>query len=84
VNTRHQRTLQAVFATPTRANIEWLAIEMLFVALGGEVEERAGSRIGVSLNGIDAVFHRPHPGKEAKKPVVRSVRDFLTLAGCEP
>jgi hypothetical protein len=84
MNARHQRTLDAVFATPTRANVDWSAIEALFVALGGELQERAGSRVGVSLNEVDAVFHRPHPGKEAPKPVVRSVRHFLILAGVTP
>lgn len=77
MNTRHQRTLDAVFVTPTRANIEWSAIEALFLALGAEIEERAGSRIGVSLNGTDSVFHRPHPGREATKPLVRRARTFL-------
>ena len=84
MNTRHHRTLDAVFATPTRANVEWSAIEALFVALGATVQERAGSRVAVALNGVVAVFHRPHPGKEAKKPTVRSVRDFLTQAGVAP
>lgn len=84
MNTRHRRTLEAVFAEPTRANVEWSAIEALFGALGAEMEERAGSRVGVALNGVGRVFHRPHPGKEAKKPVVRSVRAFLTEAGVTP
>lgn len=84
MNSRHRRTLEAVFAEPTRANVEWTAIEALLVALGAELEERAGSRIGVELNGVGRVFHRPHPGKEAKKPAVRSVRTFLTEAGVKP
>lgn len=84
MNTRHQRTLDAVFAVPIRANIEWSAIEALFVALGAKVTERAGSRVSVVLNGKAEVFHRPHPHKEASKAVVRSVRDFLTKAGVNP
>jgi hypothetical protein len=84
MNTRHQRTLAAVFATPTRANIEWASIEALFVAMGAEVEERAGSRVAVKLGEAVQVFHRPHPGKEAKKPTVRSVRDFLITLGVKP
>ena len=81
MNTRHQRTLDAVFAVPTRANIEWSAIEALFVALGAKVTERAGSRVSVVLNGTAEVFHRPHPHKEASKAAVRGVREFLTEAG---
>jgi hypothetical protein len=84
MNTRHQRTLDAVFAVPARANIEWSAIEALFVALGARITERAGSRASVVLNGKVEVFHRPHPHKEASKAVVRSVREFLTKAGVKP
>ena len=84
MNTRHQRTLEAIYATPTRANIEWASIEALFVAVGAEVEERAGSRVAVKLGEAVQVFHRPHPGKEAKKPTVRSVRDFLMMLGVKP
>lgn len=84
MNTRHRRTLEAVFTEPTRANVQWTAIEALFVALGAELQERAGSRVSVRLNGVLYVFHRPHPEKEAKKPVVRSVRAFLIQAGVGP
>jgi len=84
MNNRHRRTLADIFADPVRANIEWGAIENLFIALGGTVEERAGSRVSVTLNGIVRVFHRPHPGNESKKPTVRSARDFLIEAGVQP
>jgi hypothetical protein len=40
--------------------------------------------VRVSLNGIDAVFHRPHPAKETDKGAVKSVRRFLREAGIEP
>jgi hypothetical protein len=83
MNTRHRRTLTAI-SEPTRANVEWMAIERLFVALGAYIEERSGSRVGVDLNGVGKVFHRPHPAKEASKAVVRSVRAFLTEAGVKP
>ncbi|MEQ8849718.1 type II toxin-antitoxin system HicA family toxin [Botrimarina sp.] len=78
---RYQSTLRAVFADPVRANIAWADIEKMFVRLGGEVSEGGGSRVRVALNGARAVFHRPHPEKEASKPAIRSVRRFLTEAG---
>jgi len=81
---KHDRTLAAVFASPVRGNIRWADIEALFVYLGATITEGSGSRVEVELNGTDATFHRPHPGKEATKPMVRSVRKFLTDAGCEP
>jgi len=81
---KHQATLDAVFATPVRAGIAWRDIEALFVACGGEISEGEGSRIRVALNGVRAVFHRPHPRKETDKGAVRSVRRFLTEAGIKP
>ena len=38
----------------------------------------------VVLNGVRAVFHRPHPRKETDKGAVKSVRRFLNEAGIEP
>jgi len=54
------------------------------VALGGEVLERAGSRVAVVLNGVTAVFHRPHPAPTTKKGAVDAMRQFLTNAGVQP
>ena len=38
----------------------------------------------VTLNGVRAVIHRPHPEKEAGKLMVHSVRDFFQNAGVRP
>jgi hypothetical protein len=78
---RHDKTLEAIFAEPVRANINWSDIESLFKHLGADVTEGRGSRVRVALNGVRAVFHRPHPQKETDKGAVRSVRRFLTEAG---
>lgn len=77
---KHKDTLEAVFADPVRASIPWRDIEGLFVACGAEISEGAGSRVRVALNGVRAVFHRPHPQKETDKGAVKSVRRFLTEA----
>ena len=81
---KYQATLEAVFASPIQAAIAWRDIEALFVACGGEIGEGAGSRVRVALNGVRAVFHRPHPRKETDKGAVKSVRRFLTDAGITP
>lgn len=70
--------------TPVRAGIAWRDIEALFAACGGEVTEGNGSRVRVALNGVRAVFHRPHPHKETDKGAVKSVRRFLSEAGITP
>ncbi|MFZ5492662.1 MAG: type II toxin-antitoxin system HicA family toxin [Pseudomonadota bacterium] len=84
MHNRHRATLRAIFAEPTPAGIEWSAIESLLVALGADVTEGNGSRVRVVLAGVRAVFHRPHPQKEAKRYLVRDVRDYLKQAGVEP
>jgi hypothetical protein len=38
----------------------------------------------VSLNGVKAVFHEPHPEKETNKGAVKSVREFLENADIKP
>jgi hypothetical protein len=64
-----------------KASIVWSDIERLLVALGAEIEEGSGSRVRIALNGVRAVFHRPHPQKESDKGAVRDMRRFLTEAG---
>jgi hypothetical protein len=80
----HRRTLQAVFADPVLANIAWADIEAFFLACGAVITEGNGSRIRVSLNGVRAVFHRPHPKKETDRGAVKSVRRFLVEADIRP
>lgn len=81
---KHKRTLAAIFDEPVRSNIIWRDIESLLLAAGGEITEGAGSRVRIALNGVRAVFHRPHPKKDADKGAVRSMRRFLTEAGVTP
>jgi hypothetical protein len=85
VNSKQRRTLEAIFAEPVRANIHYKDLEGMFAALGAEVyPNRAGSRVGVVLNGRKYSYHRPHPENEIGRKTVRDVRDFLTAAGVEP
>jgi hypothetical protein len=81
---KHRRILQAIFDDPVRSNIVWRDIEAMLVAAGAEISEGEGSRVRIALNGMRAVFHRPHPHKETDKGAVRSMRRFLTEAGVTP
>ena len=81
---KHRKTLADVFAKPTRPDVRWSRIESLAVALGGTVEERAGSRVALNLNGVLAVVRSPHPSPDMTRPSVRSVADFLSNAGVTP
>jgi hypothetical protein len=84
MNNKQRQTLMAIFSTPIPSNIKWTDIESLFKALGAEVSQGKGSRVRVSLNGIKAVFHEPHPEKETNKGAVKSVREFLENADIKP
>lgn len=84
MNSKHRKTLQAIFTSPTPSNLEWRKIETLFVALGAEIIEGDGSRVAFILNDEKADFHRPHPNKEAKRYQVRDAKDFLSRAGVKP
>jgi hypothetical protein len=80
VKSKHQKTLEAVFSEPIRSNVNWSDIESLLEALGAELSEGVGSRVRVVLNGVRAVFHRPHPEKETDKGALKALRRFLIEA----
>jgi hypothetical protein len=84
LSAKHRKTLAAVFETPTRTDVEWSSVERLLAALGAETSEGRGSRVRIYLNGVRAVFHRPHPRKETDRGALKSVRRFLEEAGIEP
>ena len=83
MRSKHRKTIKAIFANPVRANIPWSEIEAMLAALGADISEGSGSRVRISLNDVDAVFHRPHPRKETDKGSVKSMRRFLKEAGVE-
>ena len=83
MNKKHQKTLQQIFHNPVQAGIVWKDIEAMLQALGADISEGSGSRIRIALNGIRAVFHRPHPRKETDKGAVVSMRRFLKEANID-
>ena len=70
-----------IFENPIRSDVEWKDIENLLIALDAILSEGKGSRVRIYLNGIRAVFHRPHPKKETNKGALKSMRRFLIEAG---
>ena len=79
---RHQRTLAAIF--DKQAGVVWSDVESMLLHLGAELSEGRGSRIRIALNGVRAVFHRPHPRKEADRGALASMQRFLREAGIKP
>ena len=84
MNSKHKKTLSAVFAKPLTASLDWAHIETLFTALGAQTIEGSGSRVRFILNNVVGTFHRPHPAKEAKPYQVLDTRRFLEQAGIKP
>ena len=77
MNSKHRKTIEAIWADPVNGNIEWSRIESLLVGLGCRLIEGAGSSVTFDWRGRRATFHRPHPGKEALRYRVKAVREFL-------
>ena len=77
MNSKHRKTLEAVWAEPVNGNVEWSRIESLLIALGCRLIEGAGSSVTFDWQGRRATFHRPHPGKEALRYRVKVTREFL-------
>lgn len=84
LSSSHYTTLIQVFDDPPRASIAWRDVEALLIACGAESSEGSGSRVRFGLNGVRAVFHRPHPRKHIDKGALKSVRRFLIEAGIRP
>ena len=84
MNKKHSRTLELIFKLPVQSSVVWKDCEKLLEALGAEISEGEGSRVRILLNGVKAVFHRPHPQKEIDKGALVSLRKFLENAGLKP
>ncbi len=84
MNSKHRRTLEAVFTDPVNGNLKWSQIEALLIAVGCRVIEGSGSSVTFEKGGLKAYFHRPHPQREALRYRVRAARDFLIQLGVKP
>ncbi len=84
MNSKHRKTLAAVFAEPLSGTIAWADVEGLLLAAGARLIEGRGSRVRFEKEGEVATFHRPHPAKEAKRYQLRDARDFLERIGIRP
>ena len=84
MNSKHRKTLNAIFTDPVPSSIAWKDIESLLIAVGAELIEGNGSRVRFNKEETIATFHRPHPQKEAKPYQVRDARYFLKQIGEQP
>lgn len=84
MNSKHRKTLQALFADPVPRTLEWEAIESLLKAVGCETVEGSGSAVKFKHGTLIASFHRPHPQKETKRYQILDAREFLGRLGVRP
>lgn len=84
MNSGARKTLEAIFANPTRKNIPWAEIESLFLTLGATVSEGSGSRVKFIIGNHSASFHRPHNPSTARIYQVKQACKFLTDIGIKP
>ena len=81
MNSKHRKTLEAIFTDPVNGGLEWARIEALLLALGCRIIEGSGSSVTFEKDGKRAPFHRPHPEREALRYCVRAVREYLATLG---
>ncbi len=81
IQNKHKKVLEDIFHDPVKSGVIWTEIEAMLLALGAELTEGRGSRVRIALNGMRAVFHRPHPKKETDRGALKAMRRFLTEAG---
>jgi len=58
MNSKHRKTLAAIFSNPVNENLEWVKIEALLVAADCRVIEGAGSSVTFEKDGKREFFHR--------------------------
>lgn len=84
MNKSHQKTLTLLFSRPVSGNVKWSKVRALLVALGVDISEREGSRVGLELQGRMLVLHKPHPSPDMNKASVEALRNWLRALGIAP
>lgn len=82
MNHHHRATLQALFAHPISANIDFRKVVHLLEDLGAEVENSSGNRVKVKLNGHSAAF--THAAHSLPKEEVVQIKKFLESCAVTP
>lgn len=84
MNSKHRKTVEAIFSEPVQGSLPWDRIEALLVAIGCNVLEGSGSSVTFEKNGRRAYFHRPHPHRDALVYRIKAVREFLLKLEIKP
>lgn len=84
MSSKHQRTLDQVFAHPLCMNMKWSDIVKMLQSLGASVEVVRGGRERVNLNGVEETFHIPHGKTLDSRDELVQLRHFLERCGYGP
>jgi hypothetical protein len=80
VSKKHQITYAQIFSKPDHTSILWDDFILMLEYLGADLKTKSGSAMGIKLNGVYAVFHRPHPQKTLYPSDLKRIRRFLLNA----
>ncbi len=80
---KHRKIFEALHEKPDRVDIDWDDFITLLEYLGAEIKSPGGSAHGIRLNGVYAVFHKPHPGHTIYPTQLKRIRNFFKNAGVE-
>ena len=78
---KHDKVLASIVDEHISGNLHWKEIESLLHHLGAELREGGGTRVLVTLNGMEITLHRPHHGATMNKTSIHQLRHFLAAAG---
>jgi hypothetical protein len=78
-----QKVIEAIFAHPMSANIDFKDVEHALVSLGVVIEEKAANKVALSKDGRSVIIHRPHQ-HNLPKDEVAAIRGFLVDCGISP
>lgn len=79
----NKKVLEAIFAHPISANIDFKDVEHALTSVGVAIEEKSANRISLSLDGRSVIIHRPHQHTLSKDEVA-TIRGFLVDCGIAP
>jgi len=82
MNHHHRKVLHAIFTHPVSANIGFKEVTHVLEALGAEIDNKSGRRVGVKLRGHAAAFS--HAQHSLPTDEVAQIRRFLETCGISP
>ena len=82
MNHHHRKVLHSLFAHPVSSNIDFKEVVHVLEALGADVDNKSGNRVGVKLNGHSVAFSHAH--HSLPKEEVMQIKHFLETCGVKP